>query len=90
MTRILPVFRVDERSLNLFVRKCEHLINRFSGPEEQDIYVFNIITSRLTGDAAALLSEHDDITNWSSLKDFLKQYFGDPCSEERIIIELEN
>lgn len=89
MLKIVPQFGGDKRQLNLFLRKCEYLINRFRGHDEQDIYVFNAITSRLVGDAAALISEREDITSWSALKSILQQHFGDPRSEECINIELE-
>lgn len=89
MVKIIPLFSGDKRQLNLFIRKCEYIINHFRGHEEQNLYVYNVITSRLVGDAAALLSEREDITRWSLLKEILQQHFGDPRSEECINIELE-
>lgn len=90
--RIIPLFNGDKRHLNLYIKKCEYVIERFNsrGNEEQNLYVFHTITSRLTENAAALLSERDDIVNWSALKDLLQQHFGDPRSEACIGIELES
>ncbi|XP_045495838.1 uncharacterized protein LOC123694440, partial [Colias croceus] len=62
----------------------------FRGHEEQNIYVLHAITSRLIGDAAALLSEREDINTWPALKELLEQHFGDPRSEDCIKISLES
>ncbi|CAH2087562.1 unnamed protein product [Euphydryas editha] len=90
MLRLIPYFGGDKRHLNIFLRKCEYVINKYRGHEEQNIYVLHAITSRLTDNAAALLSEREDITTWSALKELLEQHFGDPRSEECINIELES
>lgn len=89
MLRLIPYFGGDKRHLNIFLRKCEYVINKYRGHEEQNTYVFHAITSRLTDNAAALLSEREDITNWSALRELLGQHFGDPRSEECINIEIE-
>lgn len=91
IVQIIPYFTGDKRQLNLFLRKCQYVIDSYSSvKEEQNVYVFNIITSRLTENAAALLSERDDILTWSALKALLIQHFGDPRSEACINIELES
>lgn len=90
MIRLIPLYSGDKRQLSLFLRKCEYVISRYRGTEEQNIYVLHAITSRLTDNAAALLSEREDVTNWSALKELLQQHFGDPRSEECISIELES
>lgn len=90
--KFIPLFNGDKRQLALYIKKCEYVIDLFSrrGNEDQNIYVFHAITSRLTDNAAALLSEREDIVSWSGLKDLLTQHFGDPRSEECINIELES
>ncbi|XP_045500670.1 uncharacterized protein LOC123698117 [Colias croceus] len=90
MLKLIPLFGGDKRILNLFFRKCEYIINKFRGHEEQNIYVLHAITSRLIGDAAALLSEREDINTWPALKELLEQHFGDPRSEDCIKISLES
>ncbi|CAK1583349.1 unnamed protein product [Parnassius mnemosyne] len=90
MLRLIPLFNGDKRQLNLFLRKCEYVIRRYRGDEEQNLYVYHSITSRLTDNAASLLSEREDVVSWSQLKDLLTQHFGDPRSEECISIELES
>ncbi|XP_045535699.1 uncharacterized protein LOC123721309 [Papilio machaon] len=90
MLKIIPIFEGDNRHLNLYIRKCEYVIERYRGNDEQNLYVYHVVTSRLSGNAAALLSERDDIVTWSQLKDLLEQHFGDPRSEECINIELES
>lgn len=87
---LIPVFNGDKRQLNLYLRKCQYVVDRFKGSVEQNLYVFNAITSRLREGAAALLSEREDIVNWSALKELLIQHFGDPRSEACINIELES
>lgn len=91
MSKIIPIFNGDEKLLNLFIRKCEYVIARcrLDGNPEQDLYVYQVITSRLAGRAAQLISERQDIDTWSELKNALEQHFGDPRSEECIAIELE-
>lgn len=88
--KLIPIFSGDNRHLNLFIRKCEYVIERFRGSNEQNLYIYHVVTSRLAGDAAALLSEREDVESWSQLKALLEQHFGDPRSEECINIELES
>lgn len=91
LSSLIPKFDGDEKLLNLFIVKCEYIINRYreNGNADQDLYVFHTVTSRVTGRAAALLSERQDILTWSELKRVFTQHFGDPRSEECIAIELE-
>lgn len=87
---LIPLYNGDKRQLNLYLRKCQYVVDRFKGNTEQNLYVFNVLTSRLKEDAAALLSEREDIVTWSAFKDLLIQHFGDPRSEACINIELES
>lgn len=89
---IIPRFDGDGKLLNLFVTKSEYVINAFRrvGNAAQDLYIFHAITGRLTGKAAHLISERQDINTWTELKTVFTQHFGDPRSEECIAIELEN
>lgn len=87
---LIPLFNGDKRQLNLFIRKSEYVIERYNGDEAQNLYVFHAITSRLKDEAAALLSEREDITHWSQLKSLFEQHFGDPRTEDCINIELES
>ncbi|XP_048483023.1 uncharacterized protein LOC125490950 [Plutella xylostella] len=87
--KIIPIFNGDKRILNLFLAKSEYIIERFRGNEAQDTYIMHAITSRLAGDAAALVSERQDIMHWDNFKELLVQHFGDPRNEECIAIELE-
>lgn len=89
MIKIIPLFDGDKRHLNLFIRKCEYIINKYRGSGEQNLYVMHAITSRLAGNAAALISEREDIVTWEEFKELLIQHFGDPRSEECLAIELE-
>lgn len=89
MIKIIPIFDGDKRHLNLFIRKSEYIINKYKGSDEQNLYVMHSITSRLAGNAAALISEREDIVTWEEFKALLIQHFGDPRSEECLAIELE-
>lgn len=89
MIKIIPLFDGDKRHLNLFIRKSEYIINKYRGSDEQNLYVMHAITSRLAGNAAALISEREDIVTWEEFKELLIQHFGDPRSEECLAIELE-
>lgn len=89
MLKIIPVFDGNKHQLNLFIRKCEYILAKYRGDDEQNLYVMYAITSRLTGDAATLFSEREDINSWEDFKELLIQHFGDPRSEECIAIELE-
>lgn len=90
MLKLIPQFDGDRRQLNLYIRKSEYIIARFRGNENQNQYVMHAVTSRLSGDASALISERNDIDTWNELKTLLIQHFGDPRSEECIAIELES
>lgn len=87
--KILPCFDGNKRHLNLFLRKCEYIIDKFKSSELQQEYLMHVVTSRLTGDAAALISERVDIQTWAEFKELLEIHFGDPRSEECLAIELE-
>lgn len=91
LSSIIPKFDGDESILNLFIRKCEYVIRlcREAGNLDQDLYIFQVITSKLVGRAATLISERPDIESWNDLKTTFEQHFGDPRSEECIAIELE-
>ena len=89
---IVPKFQGDRTTLSLFLRKCEYIIKSFRGGDgnvAQNTYLMHVLTSRLTGQAAALRSEREDVITWLELKNLLIQHFGDPRSEECIAIELE-
>lgn len=90
MLRLIPLFNGDKKLLNLFIRKCEYIISKYRGNEQQNLYVYHAVTSRLTENAASLLSEQEDVLAWSELKELLQQHFGDPRSEACINIELES
>ena len=91
ISNIIPKFDGDEKLLSLFIWKCEYVIQMcvVEGNSAQDLHVFYVITSKLTGQAARLISERQHLNTWSSLKSALEQHFGDPRSEESIAIELE-
>lgn len=88
---IIPKYDGEENLLNLFISKCEYILSGsvIVGNSAQNLYLFHAISSRLTGRAATLLSDHPNITSYEQLKELLTQHFGDPRSEECIAIELE-
>lgn len=90
MLKLIPLFGGDKRQLNLFIRQCEYVINKYAGSMAQNIYVMHLIMSRLTDNAAALISEREDVSTWDEFKQLLTIHFGDPRSEECIAIELES
>ncbi|KOB73789.1 Cytadhesion [Operophtera brumata] len=86
---LIPQYKGDKRQLNLYLPKCEYVIERYSNPgrEEQNLCVYNVLSSKLTENATALLSEREDVVTWCALKELLIQHFGDPRSEKCINIE---
>lgn len=90
LLKLVPLFDGDKRQLNLYLRKSQYIINKYQGSPAQNVYLMHALTSRLTGNAAALISEREDIESWSLLQELLIQHFGDPRSEECIAIELES
>lgn len=89
---IIPKYEGEENLLNLFLSKCDYVLNcsRIPGNPAQNLYLFHAISSRLSGKAATLLSDHPNINTYEGLKEILGQHFGDPRSEECIAIELES
>lgn len=90
MVKIIPTFGGDARLLPLFIKKCEYIIDKFQGNELQNEYLFHVITSRLVGEAAALVGERDQIESWTELKSLLQEHFGDPRTEDCLVLELES
>lgn len=88
--KIIPIFSGDARQLPLFIKKCEYILNTFQGGDLQNAYLFHTITSRLAGEAANLVGERDQIATWHELKSLLSQHFGDPRTEECLVLELES
>lgn len=89
MVKMIPLFEGDARQLPLFTKKCEYILKTFRGGEAQNMYLFHVITSRLAGAAANLVGERDNIDTWEELKNLLNQHFGDPRTEECLLLELE-
>lgn len=87
--KIIPLFDENFRQLNLFFRQCEYVLSLYQGGKNQMEYNMHVLTSRLTGDAAALVSERGDNNSWESLKEIFTQHFGDSRSEECIAIKLK-
>lgn len=56
----------------------------------QNEYLFHVVTSRLAGEAAKVVGEREQISTWSELKQLLRQQFGDPRTEECLVLELES
>lgn len=90
IVQLVPPFTGDSKTLNLFLRKCQYIYDQYKGSEEQNSYIFNVLTCRLMDDAAALLSEREDIVTWPALKELLIEHFGDPRDEACIYFELES
>lgn len=88
--KLIPKFDGDVRHLNLFIRKCEYVIEKFKSPEISEEYLMQVVTSRLRGDAAAFISEHGDVNDWETFKTLIKQQFDDPRSEACLAMVLEN
>lgn len=88
--KIIPLFSGETRLLSLFIRKTEYVINLYRGNEIQNEYLFNAITSRLNGEAANLIGERDSIHTWTDLKQVLQDHFGDPRTEDCLVLELES
>nr|XP_034828819.1 uncharacterized protein LOC117986103 [Maniola hyperantus] len=92
IAELIPKFDGEPTLLNLFLRKSEYVVLNYrnSNTAAQDLYLFHVVTSRLTDKAASLVSEREDITSWQELSEILIQHFGDPRSEECVAIELES
>ncbi|KOB65025.1 Cytadhesion [Operophtera brumata] len=87
--RLIPDYNGDTKVLSFFLKKCEFVISRYQGTADRNEYIMQAITSKLTGKAAALISERGEFTTYTELKALLVQHFGDPRSEECVAIELE-
>ncbi|XP_026744739.1 uncharacterized protein LOC113506077 [Trichoplusia ni] len=87
--RLIPEYSGETNLLSLFLRKCKYVIERYQGTVERNEFLMQIITSKLKGKAAALISERGDFDTYNELKSLLIQHFGDPRSEECVAIELE-
>lgn len=86
---LIPEFSGETKTLSLFLRKCNYVITRYQGTRPRNEFLMQCITSKLTGKAAALISERGDFGTYEELEALLVQHFGDPRSEECVAIELE-
>ncbi|XP_052748316.1 uncharacterized protein LOC113520986 [Galleria mellonella] len=90
MLQIVPYYNGDRRLLSFFLRKCEYVYERYKGDDDQNEYVMHAITSRLTENAAAIVSDRDDLSTMEKLKQFLILHFGDYRNEDFTAAELEH
>ncbi|KAM3955008.1 uncharacterized protein ACR2FA_011122 [Aphomia sociella] len=90
MLQIIPSYNGDRRLLNFYLKKCEYVYEKYKGDDEQNVYVMHAITSRLTENAAALVSDNNDITSFEKLREFLTIHFGDYRNEEFTAAELDH
>lgn len=90
LVNIIPIFSGDTRMLPLFIKKCEYILSTFLGTAAQNEYLFHVVTSRLSGEAASLVGEREAIGTWDELKKLLNQHFGDPRTEDCLAMELES
>lgn len=90
LLELIPEFNGETKLLNLFLRKCEYIIEKYHGTVERNEFLMQYITSKLKGKAAALVSERGDYQTYTELKCLLVQHFGDPRSEECVALELES
>lgn len=91
--KIIPIFNGDSHLLNMFIKKCEYIILNFGYMNSfyQTEYLMHVITSRLSGKAATMVSDNEHLINdWEQLKMLLYQHFGDQRSEECLLMELES
>lgn len=91
--KLIPMFDGDKRTLNLYLKKGDYVVTNFAGDinnQTQQQYVLHALTSRLSGKAAALVSENEHIAKWPELKNLMLQHFGDTRTEDCILMELES
>jgi hypothetical protein len=89
-SNLIPTFNGDSRLLPLFIKKSEYILRSYQGDALQNEYLYHVVTSRLSGEAANLVGERDSISTWEELKELLCQHFGDPRTEDCIAMELES
>lgn len=89
MLALVPEFNGDTKVLNLFLGKCEYVIQHYQGTVQRNEFLMHHVTSKLRGKAAELVSERGGFESYDELKAILIQHFGDPRSEECVAIELE-
>lgn len=86
---LIPVFEGNTRQLPVYIKKCEYVISLYSGSPVQDRYLYEVLTSRLTGQAAILIAEQEGIATWDELKVSLSKHFGDHRNEHGLKLALE-
>lgn len=87
---IIPIFDGDVRKLQMFLKKVQYMLDTFKGDQKQNEYLYHIITSRLSIEVAALVAEHNNINTWQELKELLIRNYGDPRTEDSILLELDS
>lgn len=90
MLKLVPDYDGNTKTLTLFLKKCEYVIQYFQGTTQRNEFLMQCLTSKLVGKAAALISERGDFTSYDDLRALLIQHFGDPRSEESVAFELES
>lgn len=89
MLNLIPEYNGNTKTLSLFLRKCEFVISKYQGAANVNEFLLQSVTSKLSGKAAALISERGEFQTYDEIKAILIQHFGDPRSEECVAIELE-
>lgn len=88
--KLIPTFSGDTRVLSFFLKKCEFVLRRYQGDAARNAFLLELLTSKLDGKAAAVVSEIVTFANYEEFKTLLIQHFGDARNEECVAIDLES
>lgn len=69
----------NPETLEIFINGCDYLLRTFYDANNQNLndYLIRVILSKLTGRAQIIIGARTELTRWDSIKDALRQNFGD-------------
>lgn len=86
---LLPTFSGNQDHLESFIISIDEFYSLYSTTEDQKKLVLAAIKFKLIDDAKNFLLSRPDLTTWTSIKDALRQKFGDPITYPILLQQLQ-
>lgn len=86
IVKLIPKFSGNRTDLRVYINKCTELYSYVKHGGDQARFI-TVLKNNLSGDAALLLLDEDNLEDWDSIKDLLNQNFhSDPNHSNHIAL----
>lgn len=89
IVKLIPKFNGNRSELRIFINKCTELWAYVKEGADQARFI-TVLKNNLSGEAAMLLLDEDDIEDWESLRDLLNANFNSDPNHSNNIAQMQN